>query len=190
MTAGVCLLASSSSVRQSSTYFCSWITAIYNSIFGEHSLSVPPSSCGRLDISLFEYSTSGGLSAWLSGMSLPDVVLSGPSDVNKARFRGISHRLSLCATVSSGIRLTAGRPPALLLRPAGCSVRRRPRRIQDYDQIIIAPVGKHISEKVTIQKRVDRHVHIIRCSANQRGKKMTLRNFRTPFPANREGCQP
>ena len=41
--------------------------------------------------------------AWLSGMSLPDVVLSGPSDVNKARFRGISHRLSLWTTVSSGI---------------------------------------------------------------------------------------
>ena len=107
VTAGVCFLASSSSVRQSSTSFCSQISAISNSIFGEHSLSVPPSSCGRLDISLSEYSTSGGLSAWLSGMSLPDVVLSGPSDVNKARFRGISHRLSLWTTVSSGIRLPA-----------------------------------------------------------------------------------
>ena len=68
-------------MRQSSKSFCSWITAIYNSQFGEHSPSV--------------YSTSGGLSAWPSGMSLPDVVLSGPSDVNKARFRGISHRLSV-----------------------------------------------------------------------------------------------
>ena len=98
---GVCFLASSNSVRQSSKSFCRRITAISNSIFGEHRPSVPPSSCGRLEIGLSEYSR--GLSVWLSGMSLPDVVLSGPSDVNKERFRGISHRLSLCATVSSGI---------------------------------------------------------------------------------------
>ena len=65
-TAGVCFLASSSSVL--------------------------------LDINLSEYSISGGLSAWLSGTSLPDVVLSGPLDVNKARFHGIYHRLSLWTT--------------------------------------------------------------------------------------------
>ena len=114
MTTGVCFLASSSSVRHSSTSICSWMTAISNSIFREHSLSVPPSSCHLADVSLSPfYSTSGGL---------PDVVLSGPSDVNKARFRGLSHRLSLCTPVSSGFRLTAGRPPALGLWPAGCSV--------------------------------------------------------------------
>ena len=90
-TAVVCFLASSSSVWQSSISFCSWTTAISNCIFGELSPSVPPSSCGSLDISFSEYSTSGGLSEWLSGMSLPDVVLSGPSEVNRARFRGISH---------------------------------------------------------------------------------------------------
>ena len=119
-TAGVCFLASSSSVRQSSMSFCSRTTAISNYLLGEHSPSVPPSSCGRPDISLSEYSTSGGLSEWPSGMSLPDVVLSGPSEVNKARFHGISHWLSLW--YPSGIRVTADRLPALHLQPAGCSV--------------------------------------------------------------------
>ena len=38
--------------------------------------------------------------------------------------------------------------------------------IQDYYQIITVPLSKHIFEKATTQKRVDRHVHIIRCSAN------------------------
>ena len=110
-------LVISNSVRQSSKSFCSWITVISNSICGEHSLSVPPSSCRFSVISLSEYSTAGGPSAWLSGVSLPNVILSGPSDVNKARFCGISHRLSLCIAVSSGIRSPAGRPPALRLRP-------------------------------------------------------------------------
>ena len=102
---------------------CPRMSAISNSICGEHNPSVPPSSCRLADVNLSEYSTSRGLSAWPSGMSLPYVILSSPSNVNKAHFRGISHRLSLCTPVSSGIRSPAGRPPALRLRPAGCSVR-------------------------------------------------------------------
>ena len=54
-TAGECFFASSSSVWRSSTSLCSWITAISNSIFGEHSLSVPPSSCLVPDISFSLY---------------------------------------------------------------------------------------------------------------------------------------
>ena len=64
--------------------FCSQTTAISNCLLGEHSSSVPLSSCGRQDISISEYSTSGGLSEWPSRMSLPYVVLSGPSEINKA----------------------------------------------------------------------------------------------------------
>ena len=61
--------------------FCSRTTAISNCLLGEHSLSVPLSSCGHPDISISEYSTSRGLSEWPSGMSRPDFVLSGPSEM-------------------------------------------------------------------------------------------------------------
>ena len=91
-------LARSRSTRQSSTSLCNWRTAISNCIWEEHGLFVPPSPCRLSVISLSEYSTS------TSGVLLPSVVLSVPSDENKARFRGISHRLSLCLSVSSAIR--------------------------------------------------------------------------------------